>query len=75
MVKISYVGGCRVINTILPLAAHCLRYSTRKNVSKMSIPLVGWSNTTMSVSSNNWHATFNLCRSDTVKSFTLVCFT
>ena len=30
-----------ILTTILPLAAHCLRYSTRKNVSKMSIPSVG----------------------------------
>ena len=42
MVNISYVGGCMVRITILPLAAHCLRYSTRKKVSKMSMPSVGW---------------------------------
>ena len=64
------------------LAAHCLRYSTRKKVSKMSMPWshsirihnsnllsitsVGWSSSTMSVSRRRWHATFNRC-------FSLTC--
>ena len=30
-----------ILTTILPRAAHCLRYSTRKKVSNMSIPSVG----------------------------------
>ena len=69
------MGGCSVRTTILPLAAHCRRYSTRKKVSKMSMPSVGWSSTTMSASRSRWHATFKRCRSDIVRSLTRVCFT
>ena len=58
--------------TILPLAAHCRRYSTRKKVSKISIPRVGLSNTTISASSKRWQATFKRCFSETVRSLTLV---
>ena len=61
--------------TILPLAAHCLRYSTKKKVSKMSMPSVGWSRMTMSVSSWRWQATLSLLFSEVVRSATLVCFT
>ena len=74
----TYLGlsiTCNVRMTILPRAAHWRRYSTRKNVSNMSIPLVGRSNTTMSASSSRWQATFKRCFSETVKSFTLVCRT
>ena len=38
MVNISYVGGCMVRMTILPLAAHCLRYSTGGVVHCHTIP-------------------------------------
>ena len=72
MVKISYVGGWMVKTTIRPRAAHCRRYSTRKNVSKMSIPLVGWSNKTMSVSRRRWEATLRRRRSDIVRRPTRV---
>lgn len=37
--RISKVGGCNVMMHIRELH-HCLRYSTRKNVSKISIPVV-----------------------------------
>ena len=77
--------------TIRPLAAHCRKYSTKKKVSKISIPCVGcenslvsihqphlmptWSSITMSVSRRRLHATFSLCFSDSVRSATRVCFT
>ena len=63
---------CKVKMTILPLAAHWRRYSTRKKVSKMSIPRVGLSRTTISASNKRWQATFKRCFSETVRSLTRV---
>lgn len=50
-------------------------HSMRKNVSKISIPLVGWSSTTMSVSWSKWQATLSLRRSEMVIEDTLVFLT
>ena len=36
--------------TTRPRAAHCRKYSTRDNVSNISMPLVGWSSNTRLVS-------------------------
>ena len=61
-----------VKTTMRPRAAHWRRYSTRKNVSKMSMPLVGWSNRTISVSRRRCDATLRRRRSDTVRRPTRV---
>jgi len=65
--------GVKAAGPLLPaVAAHWRRNSTKKNVSKMSIPLVGWSKSTMSVSSSRWHATFKRRFSDVVSPDTFV---
>lgn len=65
--NISNVGGCSVIITIFPLLHHCRRYSTRKNVSNISILVVIWSNINTVGSVNNWQATHKRCFSDCVR--------
>ena len=58
--------------------------NSRSILGRLFVPLysvdhckgwITWSNITISVSRRRWHATFNLCFSETVRSATLVCLT
>jgi hypothetical protein len=45
---------------------HCLKYSTKKNVSKISMLFVVWSRTRTEHCVNNWQATLSRCFSECV---------
>lgn len=53
MAKISYVGGCNDMITTRPVLAQFRRYSTKKNVSNMSISFVGWSKIRIAMSKSS----------------------
>lgn len=58
--------------TTRPVLAQFLRYSTKKNVSNISISFVGWSSISTAISRSSWQATLRRRISERVRRPTFV---